>query len=199
VGSHNLRSHAYAEAVREHLGLPDNAVEHQTLYRTAEEVSAALARVGWVSRDYVPSGDLLVGMSYLVRRMLENASQVGFLFRSRVTPDVESLLRPPQLEPLLEGEPPGAPEPFRNQPPRRLFLDGEREAFATALRAVEETRGAEHLLRIGEDVIATDDRVPSLSPSDPDPSRALAWLHRAGAAVRGDHRGAGRDLQGGQQ
>jgi len=160
IGSHNLRSHAYAEAVREHLGLPDNAVEHQTLYRTAEEVSAALARVGWVSRDYVPSGDLLVGMSYLVRRMLENASQVGFLFRSRVTPDVESLLRPPQLEPRLEGEPPGAPEPFRNQPPRRLFVAEERSEFAAALRALEETRGAEHLLRIGEDVIATGDRVP---------------------------------------
>ncbi len=41
VASHNIRSHAYAEALRERLGLPPGTLEHQTLFRTAEGISRA--------------------------------------------------------------------------------------------------------------------------------------------------------------
>src|SRR5581483_6784737 len=97
VGSHNLRSHAYAEAQREAHGLPAGAVEHQTLFRTAEGVTRALAAMGWPVRDYVPLGELLPGMAYLVRRILENSSQAGFLLQSRTGRSAAALLAPPKL------------------------------------------------------------------------------------------------------
>ncbi len=101
VASHNVRAHAYAEAVREHVGLPAGAIEHQTLFRTAEGTSRALAALGWSERDYVPVGELLPGMAYLVRRVLENSSQAGFLLQRRAGVSPEALLRPPR-----EPEPP---------------------------------------------------------------------------------------------
>jgi RHH-type proline utilization regulon transcriptional repressor/proline dehydrogenase/delta 1-pyrroline-5-carboxylate dehydrogenase len=95
IASHNLRSHAHAEAVREEIGLSAGAVEHQTLFRTAEGITRALAAMGWPVRDYVPLGELLPGMAYLVRRILENSSQTGFLLHSRIGDSVDELLAPP--------------------------------------------------------------------------------------------------------
>jgi len=102
IASHNLRSHAHAESVREALGLPRGAVEHQTLFRTAEGISRALAGMGWPSRDYVPLGELLPGMAYLVRRILENSSQTGFLLHSRSGDSPERLLQAPS-EPAADA------------------------------------------------------------------------------------------------
>src|SRR5690606_17370318 len=61
VASHNPRAHARAEALAEAAQLPPGAIEHQTLHRTAEGISRALAQAGWPSRDYVPVGELLPG------------------------------------------------------------------------------------------------------------------------------------------
>jgi RHH-type proline utilization regulon transcriptional repressor/proline dehydrogenase/delta 1-pyrroline-5-carboxylate dehydrogenase len=95
IASHNIRSHARAEAVREASGLPRGSVEHQTLFRTAEGITRALASMGWPVRDYVPLGELLPGMAYLVRRILENSSQAGFLLHSRAGDSLDQLLAPP--------------------------------------------------------------------------------------------------------
>ncbi|MGE0539977.1 MAG: proline dehydrogenase family protein [Dehalococcoidia bacterium] len=164
IASHNLRSHAHAEALREARGLPVGTVEHQTLFRTAEGVTRALASMGWPVRDYVPLGDLIPGMAYLVRRILENSSQVGFLLQSRSGESVEQLLAPPAAgvdrgQPATRHVEPGsfAPynlEPFRNHPPKRLFLADERDAFAAALESVRGQMGSRYPLRLGgEDVL----------------------------------------------
>lgn len=108
IASHNLRSHAHAEAVRTAQGLPDLTLEHQVLYRTAEGIARALRSMGWTVRDYVPLGDLLPGMAYLVRRILENSSQVGFLLHSHTGEAPERLLAKPG--PLSRvSAPPGPP------------------------------------------------------------------------------------------
>jgi RHH-type proline utilization regulon transcriptional repressor/proline dehydrogenase/delta 1-pyrroline-5-carboxylate dehydrogenase len=191
VGSHNLRSHAYVEALRQRLGLPAAAVEHQTLYGMAERITGALTSMGWQVREYVPLGELLPGMAYLVRRVLENASQAGFLLQSRLGTRPEELLRDPRR--LLEEEaarrpvvalPDGAPprEPFVNHPPARLFRREEREAFAQALARVRERFGAEYPLRIAGRIVPTTERLISLNPSDPDPARPVAIVHAAGPA-----------------
>src|SRR4029453_7406895 len=39
----------------------------------------ALVEMGYRVREYCPVGELLPGMSYLVRRLLENTSNEGFL------------------------------------------------------------------------------------------------------------------------
>jgi len=181
VGSHNVRSHAYAEATREVLGLPDNTVEHQTLYRTLEGLSRALARMGWVERDYVPVGELIPGMAYLVRRILENTSQVGFLTKARLEENVSELLRAPQPGP--EDQPykrPPHPTGFVNEPPARLFDAVERERFQQALAGTRARWGATYPLRLGSESIETSERMPSLSPSHPDPAHPVGWVHLAG-------------------
>ena len=107
VASHNVRSLAHAAAVAEAVGLGPEAVEYQTLYGMDPAVSGALREMGWVARDYVPSGDLLGGMAYLVRRLLENTSQVGFLRQSRIDLDPDVLLAPPRPAPASPRVSPG--------------------------------------------------------------------------------------------
>ncbi len=79
IASHNLRSIANAMARAEKLGLPRNAYEIQMLYGMAEPERAALRQMGNRVRLYAPVGELLPGMAYLVRRLLENTSNSGFL------------------------------------------------------------------------------------------------------------------------
>lgn len=132
VGSHNIRSHAFVEAVRENLGLQEQTVEHQTLYKTWEGLSRSLQKMGWVERDYTPVGELLPGMAYLVRRILENSSQLGFLARSRVSSDISKELAKPSPSGDVANSSP-LERLFTNSPPKRMFIEEERNSFAQEL------------------------------------------------------------------
>jgi RHH-type proline utilization regulon transcriptional repressor/proline dehydrogenase/delta 1-pyrroline-5-carboxylate dehydrogenase len=97
LGSHNLRSLAHGIAVAEHLGLAKNSFEIQMLYGMADAQKQALVDLGHRLRIYMPYGDLIPGMAYLVRRLLENTSNDSFLragFFEEVPP--EELLKSPQ-------------------------------------------------------------------------------------------------------
>lgn len=78
-GSHNIRSLSHALAYAKSKKIPAHNFEIQMLYGMAEGERKALLKQGYQVRLYVPIGDLLPGMSYLVRRLLENTSQMGFL------------------------------------------------------------------------------------------------------------------------
>lgn len=79
VGSHNLQDHAFCEALRKLKFPTAPVIEHQCLHMTYEALSHGLSNMGWPTRNYMPIGNLLVGMAYLVRRIMENSSQVGIL------------------------------------------------------------------------------------------------------------------------
>ena len=79
IASHNIVDHAFARAFWESRKDKAPMVEHQCLHMTYEPLSEALAKLGYPTRNYIPIGDLLVGMAYLVRRIMENSSQVGVL------------------------------------------------------------------------------------------------------------------------
>jgi proline dehydrogenase len=49
-------------------------------------------------RVYTPIGDLVAGMAYLVRRLLENSSNAGFLLQQRHH-SLDELLETPNGEP----------------------------------------------------------------------------------------------------
>jgi RHH-type transcriptional regulator, proline utilization regulon repressor / proline dehydrogenase / delta 1-pyrroline-5-carboxylate dehydrogenase len=83
IGSHNLMDHCFSEALKDTLGSNCLPIEHQCLHMTYEPLSTGMTSYGWPVRNYVPLGDLLVGMSYLVRRIIENSSQVGVLAQIR--------------------------------------------------------------------------------------------------------------------
>ena len=78
-GSHNVRSIAHAMAYAEALGIDQSRFEFQLLYGMAGPIKRALVEMGYRVREYSPVGELLPGMSYLVRRLLENTSNEGFL------------------------------------------------------------------------------------------------------------------------
>jgi RHH-type proline utilization regulon transcriptional repressor/proline dehydrogenase/delta 1-pyrroline-5-carboxylate dehydrogenase len=79
LASHNFADHCFAEVLREKRFDHTPEIEHQCLHMTYEALSVGLAKMGWPTRNYVPVGSLLVGMAYLVRRIMENSSQVGVL------------------------------------------------------------------------------------------------------------------------
>ncbi len=78
-GSHNVRSLAHAMALRELWEIPAGHFEIQMLYGMGEPIKAALVEMGQRVRVYTPYGELMPGMAYLIRRLLENTANEGFL------------------------------------------------------------------------------------------------------------------------
>ncbi len=97
VGSHNLQDHAFVEAVRTLRFPTAPVIEHQCLHMTYEALSHGLAKMGWPTRNYMPIGNLLVGMAYLVRRIMENSSQVGVLSIMRSHQKASGLISPVEV------------------------------------------------------------------------------------------------------
>jgi RHH-type proline utilization regulon transcriptional repressor/proline dehydrogenase/delta 1-pyrroline-5-carboxylate dehydrogenase len=95
VASHNLRSVAHAIAVNRILGGGDGDLELQVLRGLGDELQDALAARGFRVRTYCPVGDLVAGMAYLVRRLLENTSNESFLHEQARGAPLEALLAPP--------------------------------------------------------------------------------------------------------
>ena len=112
--SHNPRSIACAMAVCDEAGLPREAIEFQMLHGMAEGLRRAVQAQGYRTRVYVPVGEIIPGMAYLVRRLLENTSNESWLVNKH--------------ESAVPAEPPPPPPPrprprrrgFRNHPPLEL-------------------------------------------------------------------------------
>ncbi len=79
LASHNVRTLASALVKAEQLGLAKNAYEIQMLYGMAEPIKKTLSEMGYRVREYAPVGELIPGMAYLVRRLLENTSNESWL------------------------------------------------------------------------------------------------------------------------
>ena len=79
LGSHNARSIAAALAAVERAGLPASALELQMLHGMGDQMKAASVELGLRIREYVPVGEMIPGMAYLVRRLLENTSNESWL------------------------------------------------------------------------------------------------------------------------
>jgi len=95
VASHNLRSVAHAVACNRASGHPDADLELQVLRGLGDPLQAALAAGGLRVRTYCPVGDLVAGMAYLVRRLLENTSNDSFLHEQGAGVPLEALLAAP--------------------------------------------------------------------------------------------------------
>lgn len=95
--SHNIRSLSYACAVANARNIGPSCFELQMLYGMAEPIALAFAAEGYLVRMYVPLGELIPGMGYLVRRLLENTSNESFLKQTfSDARDLEELLTAPQ-------------------------------------------------------------------------------------------------------
>ena len=95
IASHNLRSVSNAIAYNRLLGGDDSDLELQVLRGLGDELQDALAAKGFRVRTYCPVGDLVAGMAYLVRRLLENTSNESFLSEQARGVPLDQLLAAP--------------------------------------------------------------------------------------------------------
>ncbi len=102
--SHNIRSLCFAIKAAEALGVKETAYELQALYGMANPIKEVFVERGYLVREYAPIGDLITGMGYLVRRLLENTSNEGFLRSSfHENGSLENLISKPLLNPTDGG------------------------------------------------------------------------------------------------
>jgi proline dehydrogenase len=95
VASHNLRSVSHAIAYNRLIGGADRDLELQVLRGLGDQLQDALASRGFRVRTYCPVGDLVAGMAYLVRRLLENTSNESFLNEQAKGTTLDVLLAAP--------------------------------------------------------------------------------------------------------
>src|ERR1700731_4035905 len=187
-GSHNVRSIAHAQALADQLGIDRGRFEFQLLYGMAGPIKRALVEMGYRVREYCPVGELLPGMSYLVRRLLENTSNEGFL-RAKFAENVseEQLLRDPSE--LLNGaQPPSATSAAtqdrqvhdgasRDIPPEDIYENASlvnfvykenQEQMRVALHQVRAQFGKKYPLIIDAEKIWTGKTIASINPSSPE-------------------------------
>ncbi len=199
--SHNVRSLAVACATAEELGIPTNEYEIQMLYGMGDPLKSAMARLGRCVRVYSPYGDLMPGMSYLIRRLLENTSNEGFLkqsFGDRASHD-RLLADPAVAKPPSAGLPsrryrntdPEEPMPrFVNAPNTNFAISANRQKMAGAIQYVRSDFGRSYPLIINGRSVNTEEWFESRNPSRPSEvvgkvaSATTADVDRAAASAR---------------
>jgi proline dehydrogenase len=95
IASHNLRSVAHAIARNRLAGGRDTDLELQVLRGLGDPLQHALSARHLRVRTYCPVGELVAGMAYLVRRLLENTSNESFLQEQARGAALEELLAAP--------------------------------------------------------------------------------------------------------
>jgi RHH-type proline utilization regulon transcriptional repressor/proline dehydrogenase/delta 1-pyrroline-5-carboxylate dehydrogenase len=143
--SHNIRTVASVIEWARQLGVPENRLEFQMLHGMAENLRTAWKKHNLRLRLYSPVGEIVPGMAYLVRRLLENTSSESFLRQSFADGAAkEKLLRDPDLlarEQAAPGSPstPSADEAwqsFANEPP----VEWDTPTHAAFVAALENTK-----------------------------------------------------------
>jgi RHH-type proline utilization regulon transcriptional repressor/proline dehydrogenase/delta 1-pyrroline-5-carboxylate dehydrogenase len=204
-GSHNVRSIAHAQALADELGIDRSRFEFQLLYGMAGPVKRALVEMGYRVREYSPVGELLPGMAYLVRRLLENTSNEGFL-RAKFSDNVSEaqLLRDPSelVAQSANGArhvdvggdgasldtPPG--DTYENAPLVNFVYPQNQDRMREALAHVKTLLGQKYPLVIDGERVWTDNTIASINPTNPDEvvghvaEAGIAEADRAVAAAR---------------
>src|SRR4030042_5255169 len=111
----------------------------------AEGVRAAVAAEGSQTRVYVPAGEIIPGMAYLVRRLLENSSNQAWFHTG-----VGHAAPASTPEPKAEAPPTSVDSGFRNASPARFFDPDVRQHMLSALAELRASFGGASPLLIGE-------------------------------------------------
>ncbi len=180
LASHNLRSLSHGLAWAEELKVPDRSMEIQMLYGMCDEQAQLFLERGCRVRIYTPFGELIPGMAYLVRRLLENTSNDSFLrqsFTDQIA--VETLLMKPSSRAIKE--PPiqdASRSGFANEPLLDFTQEKNRAAMTQALREVRERLGEVYSLVI--DGKSCDSRATLVSRN---PSKTSEIVGRVASAT----------------
>jgi RHH-type proline utilization regulon transcriptional repressor/proline dehydrogenase/delta 1-pyrroline-5-carboxylate dehydrogenase len=172
IASHNVRSIGKALALAEARGLPPRSFEFQMLYGMADQVKSALIEMGHRVRVYAPVGELLPGMAYLVRRLLENTSNESFLRAGFLEhmPEEQLLMNPATVQisapkVLAASAPAASRKPFQNEPLADFSKADSRQRMRDALAALPRQLGKVYPLVIDGKLVARDQTIDSFDPS----------------------------------
>jgi RHH-type proline utilization regulon transcriptional repressor/proline dehydrogenase/delta 1-pyrroline-5-carboxylate dehydrogenase len=195
-GTHNVRSIAHVLAQAERLGIDHRNFEFQMLYGMADSIKSALLHMDCRVREYCPVGALVPGMAYLVRRLLENTSNEGFLANKYAKgASREELLKNPsgaltgEKRRTIAGSNAGKTDEgalFCNEPPTDFNLPAARDGIRAAIRELRRESGRQHPLVINNRPVLTRDWLPSLNPANQNEiigHAAQATVAEAGTAL----------------
>ncbi len=174
--SHNVRSLAHVLAVAKLLDVPAHGFEIQMLYGMADAIKDTLVAMGQRVRVYTPYGELLPGMAYLVRRLLENTANDSFLRASFTenVPEDKLLMNPLKKSATMNHKtaplnghaaPSGTPAVLAVEPLTDFGKAEARKAMETALAQVTCQLGKNYAPIINNKPVTTSAFVPSLNPS----------------------------------
>ncbi|WP_414753893.1 L-glutamate gamma-semialdehyde dehydrogenase [Anabaena sp. CCY 9910] len=175
IGSHNVRSQALAIAIAETLQVPRRRFEMQVLYGMGDKLAKALVDRGYRVRVYCPYGDLLPGMAYLIRRLLENTANSSFLRQNLENRPVEELLAAPDVD--LAHTKAHSPEAFPQGSRKEekgsfgaadtdYAVEEERKEAARAFAGVRGELGRTYLPLINGEYVQTAEVIDSVNPSN---------------------------------
>ncbi|OGI19529.1 MAG: L-glutamate gamma-semialdehyde dehydrogenase [Candidatus Melainabacteria bacterium RIFCSPHIGHO2_02_FULL_34_12] len=178
IASHNIRSLAHAKAYASEINLPEKAVEYQFLYGMADPIKEAFVQMNERVRVYAPFGELIPGMAYLVRRLLENTANESFLrqgFAENINED--ELLKPPNTDapsehlygskdaPLERLSRNNTDDSFLNEPDTDFSILENRELMQNAINEMKKSFGKKYPLIINGKKIETVNWGESINPS----------------------------------
>ncbi|MFH1745869.1 MAG: proline dehydrogenase family protein [Planctomycetota bacterium] len=175
--SHNIRSLAYALALRQMWDIPGTAFELQMLYGMGDPIKRACVEMGQRCRIYTPYGPLLAGMAYFIRRLLENTANESFLRQAGETPEAELLRDPTEIG--RHTPPPEKPcivryefeepimDPFKSVPNSDFSREAARQQMIAGVAQARADMGREIPLLIGGEHVTTGQWRDSLNPSRP--------------------------------
>lgn len=191
--SHNIRSISAIQELAHELQVPDERYEFQLLYGMAEPVRKGILKIAGRVRLYCPYGDMVPGMGYLVRRLLENTANESFLRQSFAEEaQIERLLEDPQItaereratragkttQPANDND--GNLPPFSNMTMVDFTRADHRTAFPKMIAEVRTKLGKTYPLYINGKELVTSDTIPTVNPAQP--SEILGRICMAGTA-----------------
>ncbi|HEY9825023.1 MAG TPA: L-glutamate gamma-semialdehyde dehydrogenase, partial [Stenomitos sp.] len=167
IGSHNVRSQAKAIAITKALQIPAQHFELQVLYGMADKLAKVMAEQGHRVRVYCPYGELIPGMAYLIRRLLENTANSSFLKQSGEGQAMETLLAAPVVPPEDQAPPHTAPTPHHT-PDSDYALAHLRQQAQQAFTTVQQQLGKQYWPLINGEPTLAPTTNSSVNPSNPE-------------------------------
>ncbi|AFY56383.1 delta-1-pyrroline-5-carboxylate dehydrogenase [Rivularia sp. PCC 7116] len=173
IGSHNVRSQAKAIAIAQSLNIPQRNFEMQVLYGMGDKIAKSLVEQGYRVRVYCPYGELLPGMAYLIRRLLENTANSSFIRQDMENHPVEELIAPPVIGEGVEREEAkdnsseaSAVTSFNPAADSDYAMEELRKKSQAAFESVKKELGKTYLPLINGEHVETEQKVDSVNPSN---------------------------------
>ena len=180
VATHNVRSIACAMVLADDRGLQSDQFEFQMLYGMGADLQRAIAAKKHCVRVYVPFGEPIPGMAYLVRRLLENSTgqaeligKFSGLQSSASEPLVFGLERPGLVSAGRQSPTTfhpgrcGRASDFKNEPFRRFITPQERNKFRATIEQARTRMGGLYANRIDLTSLGRPTFIESVNPATP--------------------------------